>query len=132
MCTHKLNAEQVLLLMSGHKSEKPKRVRPSDNHQIIFSQGILIVFFFFVCCSSRCLGDKVGFQEVTESLYNYSRPEWRVCLLPSPWDNMRHFCEQNTAGKEDKLQKNNNRAGRWKKSYFAWKVSHISRRQGRA
>lgn len=45
MCTHKLNAEQVLLLMSGHKSEKPKRVRPSDNHQIIFSQGILIVFF---------------------------------------------------------------------------------------
>lgn len=45
MCTHKLNAEQVFLLMSGHKSEKPKRVRPSDNHQIIFSQGILIVFF---------------------------------------------------------------------------------------
>jgi len=45
-------------------------------------------------------GIQAGFQEETESLYNYNIPE------RNPWDNMRHFCEQNTAGGGDKLQEN--------------------------
>jgi len=42
-------------------------------------------------------GIQAGFQEETESLYNYNVPERNL------WDNMRHFCEQNTAGGGAKL-----------------------------
>lgn len=94
-----------LLLMSRHKSQRPKRVRPSDNHKIIFSQGTLLV----CCCSFRLVcvsvweGDRVEFQEVTESLYNYSLRQEQHPLedAPESWNNMRDFCEQNTVSKQD-------------------------------